>query len=371
MNQEMTKEQRERIEKRRRRKKLKKIRNISFSILLCLIIIAFSVVVVRALGKRSLQKKAEQEMSMTSKEEVSAQEAEEGIVYYEGEKYRYNKNIMTFLFMGIDNDDSFEASEQMGRAGQSDSNFLAVMDTEKKTVKLIGISRDTMTDIAIYDENGEYMRTVQEHLAIQYAYGDGSKKSCELQVEAVSNLFYGLPIHGYCAINLDGIAVLNDAVGGVELTAIEDINEGSFRIKTGDTLKLKGSQAHTYVRYRGKDFASNNRRIERQKQYLKAFANTLIEQTKKDITVPVKVSQKMKDYMSTDISLDQITYLASEVLNYSIDLDNIRSIEGEVIQPEDSPYEQFHVDYDALYELILEVFYEKIPTEQNMNDIDA
>lgn len=371
MNQEMTKEQRERIEKRRRRKKIRRIRAIILSILGCLLILVLTVVGVRALGKRSLQKKADQEMSMTSKEEVGAEEAEEGIVYYEGEKYRYNKNIMTFLFMGIDNDDSFEASEQMGRAGQSDCNFLAVMDTKKRTVKLIGISRDTMTDIAIYDENGEYMRTVQEHLAIQYAYGDGSKKSCELQVEAVSNLMYGLPIHGYCAINLDGIAVLNDAVGGVQLTVKETFHEAGFSFREGDNVTLKGQQAHAYVRYRGKDFASNNRRIERQKQYLKAFANTLIEQTKKDITVPVKVSQKMKDYMITDISLDQITYLASELLNYSIDLDNIRSIEGEVIQPEDSPYEQFHVDYDALYELILEVFYEKVPAEQTTNDIDA
>ena len=356
MNQEMKNEQRE-------RKKFRKIRVIVISILSCLIILVLSVAGVRALGKRSLQKRAEQEMNMTSKEEVTAKEAEEGIVYYEGERYRYNKNILTFLFMGIDNDDSFEASEQMGRAGQSDCNFLAVMDTKNKTVKLIGISRDTITDIAVYDENGEYFRTVPEHLAIQYAYGDGSKKSCDLMVDAVSNLMYGLPIHGYCAMNLDGIAVLNDAVGGVEITVRETIHEGNLRLWEGETVTLKGQQAHSFVRYRGEDFASNNRRIERQKQYLKAFTDTLIRQTKNDITVPVKVIQKMKDYMITDISLNQTTYLASELLNYSIDLENIRSIEGEVVQPEDSPYEQFHVDYDALYELILEIFYEK--------DIDA
>lgn len=334
-------------------------------VFVCILITLLSVMTVRMVGRAGLQKRAEKEMAMASKEEVTAKEAEEGIVYYEGEKYRYNDKILTFLFMGIDNEDSFEGSEQMGRAGQSDCNFLAVMDVKNKTMKLIGISRDTMTDIAIYDENGEYMRTVQEHLAIQYAYGDGSKKSCDLMVEAVSNLMYGLPIHGYCAINLDGIAVLNDAVGGVELNVRETFNEAGYRFREGDIVTLKGQQAHAYVRYRGKDFASNNRRIERQKQYLKAFADTLIKQTKKDITVPVKVCNQMKDYMITDISLDQITYLASELLNYSIDLNNIRSIEGEVVQPEDSRYEQFHVDYDALYELILDIFYEKVPMGQN------
>lgn len=341
----------------------KKLIKIPVFLLICILAVGLSVTAVKALGKRSLQKKTEQEMNMTSKEEISAEEAEEGIVYYEGERYRYNENILTFLFMGIDNRNSFEGTVRTGRAGQSDCNFLAVMDTKKKTVKLISISRDTMTDIAIYDETGEYLYTIPEHLAIQYAYGDGGKKSCDLMAEAVSDLMYGLPIHGYCAINLDGIAVLNDAVGGVELTAIEDINERGFRIKAGDTITLKGQQAHTYVRYRGEDFASNNQRIERQKQYLKLFAGKLIDETKKDITVPVKVSQKMKDYMITDVSLDQITYLASELLNYSIDLENIHSIEGEVTHPEGSFYEQFHVDYDALYELILDIFYEK--------DIDA
>lgn len=355
MKYEMTK-----TEKRKKRTKLQKIRTFVISILIFIIILFLFAVSVRSFGKISLQKKADQEMKMVSKEEIISQETEEGIVYFEGEKYRYNENILTFLFMGIDSEESFEESEQMGKAGQSDCIFLAVMDTKNKMLKFIGISRDTITDITIYDENGEYVRTVPEHLAIQYAYGDGSKKSCDLMVNAVSNLMYGLPIHGYCAINLDGIAVLNDTVGGVEIFVKEDIDDKKgVRLKKGDTLTLKGQQAMAYVRYRGKDFASNNRRIERQKQYLKAFADTLIIQTKKDITVPKKVIQNMKDYMITDISLDQITYLASELLNYSIDLDNIRSVKGEVIQPEDSRYEQFHVDYDTLYEMILEIFYEK------------
>ena len=342
----------------------KKLIKILLFLLICILTVVLSVTAVRALGKRSLQNKTEQEMNLVSKEEVSAEEAEEGIVYYEGDKYRYNKNILTFLFMGIDNDDPFETSEKKGRAGQSDCLFLAVMDIQKRTVKLIGISRDTMTDIAIYDETGEYFQTVKEHLALQFAYGDGGKKSCELTVAAVSNLMYGLPIHGYCAINFDGVPVLNDAIGGVEVTVLEDLTWTDKTLVKGNNVHLMGNHAFKYVRSRNtKVFASNNTRIERQKQYLKAFAQKLLEETKKDIKVPLTIIQKMQGYMYTDVSVDQMTYLASELLNYSIDLDNIYSIEGEIIQPEDSPYEQFHVDYDALYELILEIFYEK--------DIDA
>lgn len=318
-------------------------------------------------GASTLKKKQEQKAKLTSEQELTEAEAEEGIVYHDGKKYRYNKDILTFLVMGIDDDQSMNGEVGMGEAGQADTIFLAMLNQKKKNVELLGISRDTMADIQIVDEEGEYIRTTEEHLAIQYAYGDGSHFSCELMQTAVSNLMYGLPIHGYCAINLKGIPVLNDAVGGVELTVLEDltdiknITEGDFSLKEGVTIKLTGEQAHDYVRARKKtEFASNNMRIKRQKQYMSAFADTLLEKTRKDLTLPVKILNKMANYMVTDVSMDEITYLATKILDYTFDFDNIRSIEGEVVQPEGEKYEQFHVDYDMLYELILEMFYEEV-----------
>ena len=40
---------------------------------------------------------------------------------------------------------------------------------------------------------------------LSYAYGDGGYESCELAENAVSELLYGLPIDGYCALNMDGL----------------------------------------------------------------------------------------------------------------------------------------------------------------------
>ena len=45
--------------------------------------------------------------------------------------------------------------------------------------------------------------------------------------EAVSELFYGLPIHGYCALSMNNIADLNDAVGGVTVTVPEELAAAS------------------------------------------------------------------------------------------------------------------------------------------------
>lgn len=345
------------------RPKLRFNRRLTVGILLflagILLICLFAGTMIRR-GKQKLEKKTEEKMTMESEETITAGEAEEGIVYYQGKKYRYNSDLLNILVMGIDNADNFDSSEELGKAGQSDTNFLVLIDQKKREVQLVGISRDTMTEIEIYDDSGEYIRTVKEHLAIQYAYGDGGKQSCEMMTRAVSDLMYGLPIHGYCAMNMDGIEVLNEAVGGVPVTVLQTIRSGQVILKEGETVTLTGEQAHSYVRYREESFASNDQRIQRQKQYLSSCVQKIIEKTKTDLTLPFQLFYEMKDYMTTDISMDEITYLASGLTKYQIDLENIRSIPGEVVHPEDSLYEQFYVDEDGLYEMILELFYEEV-----------
>lgn len=344
------------------KKQLSKINMDPHRRVLCFLVLTLMLVIAGIILIFGIYRKNEQEEIIDNDKILEPSEkftAEEGIVYYQGEKYRPKDEIMTILLMGIDNQDTFEDAEEMGKAGQSDTNFLAVIDKKEKTVKLIGISRDTMTDIAIYDETGTYLRTVKEHLAIQYAYGDGGKKSCEMMKEAVSNLMYGLPIDGYCAMNLNAIAELNDLVGGVPVTVLQTIQSGNVFLEEGQQVILSGEEAHAYVRYREETYASNDARIQRQKQYLSSFAQIFIEKTKKDVTLPFKLFNQTTEYLFTDISMSQMVYLVTQMAEFQVDLENIDSIEGEIVQPENSVYEEFYVDEKALYEMILEVFYEK------------
>lgn len=58
--------------------------------------------------------------------------------------------------------------------------------------------------------------------------------------QAVSELFYGLPIHGYCALSMNSIASLNDTVGGVTVTVPEDLAVMQPKLFTaGDTVTLE------------------------------------------------------------------------------------------------------------------------------------
>ena len=68
-------------------------------------------------------------------------------------------------------------------------------------------------------------------------------------VEAVSHLFYGIPIHGYCSLNMEVITLINDAVGGVTVTVPEDLKYGDAEMGKG-SRSISGEDAYTFVQYR-------------------------------------------------------------------------------------------------------------------------
>lgn len=281
----------------------------------------------------------------------------EGDVRYEGVHYRYNSDILTFLFMGIDKMSEVKVVKDGIDGGQSDAIFLLVLNPHNMEATIIGVPRDTMTEIEVYSPKGNYMGTTTAQITLQHGYGDGAKISCERSLEAVSKLFYHLPIHGYCAINMGAIPLINDAVGGVEVTALEDVINSD--IKKGQTIRLQGKQAYNYLHNRDtKSAQSAFRRLERQKQYLNAYAKTATAAMKKDITLPVTLYNTISKYMVTDISVDEVSYLATQASGYHFGEESIRSLEGEIVKGE--KFEEFYVDEKALYELILQVFYEEV-----------
>ena len=297
-----------------------------------------------------------------SQEAEVSYELQEGQIRYNGKTYQYKENLMNILCLGIDSRDGIAKEKTPGMAGQSDCVILAVLDDDAKTIQLINISRDSMVPVHVYATDGSYVEDRTEQLALQYAYGNGRDWSCQLMEQAVSDLFYGLPIHGYCALSMNSIADLNDAVGGVTVTVPEDLAVMQPKLFTaGDVVTLKGELAYHFVHdrdYKSADVASNNKRIARQKTYAVAFVNQLKQGMKEDMTLPVKLYQTAEKQMVTSISLDQAVYLCTEYMNCSFDTENIYTIEGDVTMGE--KYAEFNVDDDALYQLILDVFYEEV-----------
>ena len=286
-------------------------------------------------------------------------------VIYKGEKYVYNEDIITILFMGVDrllgSEDGETADEEsvIGTNGQADTLVLGVIDKKNEKISFINVSRDTIADIDIYNVNNEFLRSEKRQICLQYAYGDGRETSCEYVVNALQRYLYGMPINAYAAIDYDAIAILNDAVGGVEVNVLEDLSSGRYaELVEGKNVTLFGDMAEYYCRTRDSySVDANNYRMARQKQYLMAFMQKALELVRADLGISLELYNTAKPYMITDIGVSEVTYLATTVTGYGIETDAIKSIPGEVVLEED--HAAFYADETALYELILNTFYNK------------
>lgn len=282
-------------------------------------------------------------------------------VSYGGKVYDYNDDILTFLFLGIDKLGPVEKSADLVSGGQSDAIFLVVLNPDTKKISLIGVNRDTMVEVTLVgytDADGNTLTTTAE-LAVQHGFGDGLEQSCELTRNAVSKLFYNLPIHGYVSFNMGGVAALNDALGGVRLTVLEDLTIINPSFTQGAEVTLTGQDAYEYIHYRDTTvFESARNRLARQKQYLSRAVGTAMEGIKKDLTLPLTLYQTFRPYIVTDLSANEITYLASMVSGYSFDGDAIYTMEGNTVRGE--KFEEFYPDQAGLKDLIIRLFYREV-----------
>lgn len=323
--------------------------------------------VMRALGKSSLYGNATSSgtslsETLSDQENADAEQWEDDWVRYNGTIYDYNDDILTFLVLGIDKmEEVTEASDGLD-GGQSDLLFLAVLNPHSKEISLIAINRDTIADVDMYDAEGNFIATEKKQITLQHGYGDGKELSCERSVEAVSRLFYGIPIHGYCSINMEAIPLINDIVGGVDVTVLETLGtpNGKFYFEEGETVHLEGMDAFWYVKYRDiHSFNSAGRRLQRQKQYLEAWSEKARTALTSNPGLALELYRTLSDYMVTDITLDEVNYLATTALSYRFSGDQIYSLEGETIVG-DWGFEEFYPDEEALYEMILNIFYEPV-----------
>ncbi|MBP7348364.1 MAG: LCP family protein [Butyrivibrio sp.] len=284
-----------------------------------------------------------------------------GWIRYKGGVYTYNSNILTFLIMGIDNQNRVRTAKDGISGGQADAIFLLAADPDARKFSVISVNRNTMTDIDVYDQKGAFVGSGVGQICLQHGYGDGKEQSCEREEKAVSNLFYNLPINGYCALNMGAFSEINNAVGGVTVDVLEDCTAwGDKRLTKGNRVKLTGKEAYTYIRYRNEAaFDSASARLLRQEQYLGGFAGSLKSGVKSDPSLVLDIFNRVKPYMVTDIDASKVTYMATNMIGYSFDSSGIYSLKGTTAVGK-TKHEEFTYDEEQLYDLIIKVFYHKV-----------
>ena len=279
------------------------------------------------------------------------------IVEYKGETYKYNDHLSNYLFLGIDTREAVDTYQSQADAGQADAIFLVSMDRATEKIKVLFIPRDSMTRIEVFNPYGQSLGETTDHLNIQYAFGDGKEKSCELMKTAVSDMLDGLPIQGYCSMNMDGISVITDFVGGIQLTIPDDsLADVNPEYKKGAVVDITGETAEQFVRYRDIDKTQSALvRQERQKTFLQALVQKAQEKAGEDAGFVTGLYDSVKSYTVTNMGNDIFAKLLAASQNGITDTE---SVPGEGTHGEN--FDEYHIDEDALSDLIISMFYEKI-----------
>lgn len=291
------------------------------------------------------------------------------IVQYDGKEYQYNEDMINILFVGVDKQGDIETEEQ-GTQGLADMIVLCSLNTKDDTMFLTAIPRDTLTEIRQTDKLGNFASTTTDKLSLQYGYGKDAKQSNELMVKTISNLLDNLKISKYVSVSESAIPVLNDAVGGVDLVTLETVqrDSGPVYFEANTPVHLQGEDALNYISVRNIDEnGSAMGRLERQKQYIQAFWQKAKEAMKSDLTLPMTLYNEISPYMSTNLTLSDITYLATEFGNMQFDANQVSQIPGQAVF--DQNYKDgrtvFNVDQPALEKWVIDTFYTELPAEDD------
>ena len=282
---------------------------------------------------------------------------EEADLVWNGTAYDYNDHLSNYLFLGIDSREKAQTRTGQADAGQADALYLLSWDRVEDKVTVITIPRDTMTQIEVFGPDGESFGMTEDHISLSYAYGDGSHESCRLARDAVSNLLYGLPIQGYCSINMDGLPILTESVGGVTVTVPNDSLEAvDPKFQEGAQVTLRGEDTETFVRYRDTgESQSALARMERQQEYIRAYAEAAKKKFAEDPGFITTLYGELEPYMVTNMGTDEFASIMQSLSEGSGSESWIVPGEG----TEGKSYDEYHVDDGALYGKIIETFYEE------------
>ncbi len=163
------------------------------------------------------------------------------------------KKPLNILLLGVD--------ERTNDVGRSDALMVMSLDPAKDKMQLISIPRDTRTKIVGHGTTDK----------INHAYAFGGT---DMSIQTVEN-FLDIDLDYYVKINMEGLAEMVDAVGGITVNnEIDWYDEGYYKkgyhYKKGE-LTLNGAQAMGYVRMRHLDPRGDFGRNERQRKVIQAI----------------------------------------------------------------------------------------------------
>lgn len=234
-----------------------------------------------------------------------------------GQEYKQKENITNILLMGIDSDKERVKNAQGWR---SDMLMLVTIDRDNDQITCTSIPRDTRANVYKLDNNGKITSEVTEKINHAYSYGGGpSKYSAENAMRCTEELLecsglLDVPIQYYISIDLDGIEILSDEVGGVEVTLDQSVPDVG---KKGETVTLEGETTRKFLENRHDMSDGELTRQKHEQMFIKSLARKI-----KDMGA-VQAAPQLYDmfikFMRTNLTVDESADLAQVLDKTKID----------------------------------------------------
>ncbi|MBQ8617810.1 MAG: LCP family protein [Clostridia bacterium] len=276
---------------------------------------------------------------------------------HEGDSHTYHKqNFTTILLLGIDQQTMQDSSTVVRGSGQADFLMLVCFDRVNRKVIPIHLDRDTIGTVQVYGVFGNPAGYREMQICLAYAFGDTPDSGCMNTVQAVSKLFGGIHIDHYLAMDMNGMAILNDALGGIEVTLEEDFSDLDPAMTAGATLQLTGRQAEYYLRGRlNIGDGTNQSRMRRQRVFMEAAIVRLNENMEHDANYAEELFDLLNPHLCTSAEQGWFANLLYSTSKY--ERISIQEIAGEHTLGLDG-FVEFYPDADALKVLTFDTFFE-------------
>ena len=292
-------------------------------------------------GKKKIEEKTEKVIK-----------AKGDTITYNGKKYELNKHMATVAFIGFDGRDNDDGTQK----GQSDTVMVVALNTDTGEARGIVIPRDSMVAVDTYS-NGSFAGQVTEQLCLQFAYGTDGDNSSALTAAAASRVLDNIPVDYYYTLNIEGVAPINDSIGGVTLVPTQTVP--GTAVVEGQETTLFGTSAEKYVQWRDTtELTSSLDRTARQVSYVKAFAAKMLNSAKNNPAVLINLYQTMGDYTWTNLGLDEFSYLATTMLEHGLTSFDVVTLQGTMQQGD--TFAEFYLDQDNVKQTVVDTFYHPV-----------
>jgi cell envelope-related function transcriptional attenuator common domain len=222
------------------------------------------------------------------------------------DNFKTTDKIVNILLIGI---------EEIKDAQNTDSMIIATMNTEKHTLKLTSLMRDTYVHIPGHDDN-----------RLNSAYSKGGIDVLYATIEEN----YGIKLDGYCMVNFKAFQEIVDLVNGVEVTLTAEeakylnttnyISNWKYRTVKEGTQTLNGNQALGYCRVRKRPTATERDdfgRTQRQRIVLSAIYDKV--KNKNVVELAFMMNKILNDIpIKTDITKDEFNRYLQEAMNLKV-----------------------------------------------------